>query len=150
MSKKTFTFPKINYYGKSKINIPEVEMELRDTDKGPELSICGKIWNARHTDIICGGQCLDTMNKFLSDNDLFKTLYRLWKLHHLNGLHAGTFLQEQALSKLDPKYRSYESDCQHLKEIGLLYDGAYRYGSSWLYREIPEEDMKTIKNLLGI
>lgn len=157
LGSKKFKFNKIAYYGKRKVNTPEVEMELTDTDKGPELSICGLIWNASHTDCVCCGQCLDEMNRFesLKHNALFAKLYRLWKLYHLNGLHAGSEKQEDALLKWedsftpnDSRSNDYVSRCDYLKSIGLYVDDGYTYGSKWLYREIPEDDLKLIKELL--
>lgn len=148
---KTFSFKKIAYYSKRKINLPEVEVELKKEDGKYCLSICGEIWNGNHTDIVCGGQCLDTMNEYesLHNDPLFQKLYKLWKLHHLNDLHAGSISQEDALIAKFGKIPDYESACNYLKSIDLYEDeNKYRYGSSWLYREIPEEDLKTIKELV--
>ena len=51
---KTFVFPKIAWSGSRKINQPEIEVKLTMKDNGKlALSICGNIWNAHHTDIIC-------------------------------------------------------------------------------------------------
>ena len=152
---KTFKFNKIAFYGTRRINIPEVTMELRDTAKGPELSICGSVWNSKHTDIIMGGQCIDELAEFdsLRNNDLFMKLYSLWKNYHLNGMHAGTVKQEKAIKEwhTKDKYKAftYDDDCKYLDSIGLLDDDGYRYGSSWLYRAIPDEDMNEIKALLS-
>ena len=144
---KKFTFPKIAFYGKRRINIPEVELRLIIKDDGkPVLSICGGVWNSKQTDYITCGQCLDTMKEFLHSNTLFRTLYKLWCDHHLNDMHAGTIKQEEALSKVE--HHCYEDSCKYLESIGLLYDGDYKYGSSWLYRDIPDEDLSTIKSLL--
>lgn len=87
--KRTFSFGKVDYLGHGCKNCAvEVEMEYRDKGDGKkELSICGDIWNSRHTDIYCGGQCLDTIAEYIH-SPLFKKLYRLWKLYHLNGMHA--------------------------------------------------------------
>ena len=135
---KTFKFDKIAFYGTRRINTPEVTMELRDTAKGPELSICGDVWNSKHTDIVMGGQCLDEMKKFkeLRFNSLFNKLYKWWELYHLNGMHAGTIKQENAIKEwhAKDKYKAftYDEDCKYLDSIGLLDDDGYRYGSSWL------------------
>ena len=146
--KKTFTFDKIAFYGGKRINLPEVEVELEYKDKGPVLSICGSIWNSKHTDCVCGGQCLDTMMKFssLAHNALFKKLHRLWTDWHLNDLHSGTVKQEAAL-KEHGYTGSYTDDCKYLESIGLLEDNGYKYGSSWLYREIPNDVLKEIESL---
>lgn len=152
---KTFTFPKVAYTSTRRVNLPTIEVELRgaDTDK-PELSICGDLWNSSHTDIVMGGQCLDELATFdeLFCNPLFKKLYRLWKAHHLNGMHAGTVKQEQALNdarKDGVRLSSYSDSCKYLESIGLLDDNGYKYGSAWLYRTIPEDDLKEIVSLLA-
>ncbi|MBO4735695.1 MAG: hypothetical protein J5614_04795 [Paludibacteraceae bacterium] len=155
--RKVFKFDKVAAYGGRKINQPEVEVELRyDNDGRAELSICANLWNALHTDIIMGGQCLDTLkDEFhsLTVNSLFLKLYRLWRLYHLNSMHAGTEAQEQALSNwhenIGKRYVTYEENCNYLESIGLLDDNGYKYGSSWLYREIPEDDLNEIKSLIN-
>ena len=42
------------------------------------------------------GQCLDEINKIIIPNETFDLIYKMWKLHHLNDLHAGTEKQEKA------------------------------------------------------
>lgn len=155
MTARTFTFDKIDFNGTGRrINLPTVELELKYDNKGrPCVSICGEVWNSKHTDIIMGGQCLDEMAKFnsLANNSLFCKLHRLWQKWHLNDLHSGTIKQEQALEdarKAGNRLCCYEDSCKYLESIGLLVDDSYKYGSSWLYREIPEDDLKEIKDLL--
>lgn len=154
---KTFKFDKVAYNSTRRVNLPTIEMELRYKDNDmsrPVLSICGDLWNARHTDIVMGGQCLDEMAQLdgLSCNPLFRKLYRLWKAYHLNDMHAGTVKQEQALDdarKSGKRLCCYEDSCKYLESVGLLDDDGYRYGSAWLYREIPENDLKEIVSLLA-
>ena len=58
--KRTFNFGKIAYNGGRKINAVELEVELRKDEKGRDEFVAScDVWNAHHTDIICGGQCLD-------------------------------------------------------------------------------------------
>jgi len=87
--KRTFSFGKVDYLRHGCKNCAvEVTMEYRDKGNGKKtLSICGDIWNTRHTDIYCGGQCLDTIAEYVH-SPLFKKVYRLWKLYHLNDMHA--------------------------------------------------------------
>lgn len=105
------------------------------------------------------GQCLDTINKYIDDPE-FKTIYHLWQLYHLNDFHAGTPEQEQALKNAvsqgilnssDEDY--YKQCCKYLKKLDLYevdYDNKpYRYGTAWLYREIPQSDLNLIKSLLN-
>jgi len=155
--RKEFTFDKVAYKSSRRVNLPTVEMELRyknDDMKKPVLSIRGNIWNETHTDVVMGGQCLDEMAKIdgLGCNPLFKKLYRLWKAHHLNDIHAGTIKQDQALNdarKAGVRLSSYSDSCRHLESIGLLEDDGHKYGSAWLYRAIPEDDLKEIVSLLA-
>ena len=153
--KKTFNFGKIDFYGRGrKINLVTVTMELRNSEKGEELSITGDIWNNLKTDIVCGGQCLDEIAEYIK-TPLFKELYKYWKLYHLNGMHAGTKEQEQALIqwKNNGNIYNYTKACEYLKSINLYeveHDGKpYKYGHGWIFEEIPKNDLQRIKELLS-
>ena len=145
---KTFTFPKIAFYGGRKINTPEVEMTISYGGKGPVVSICGDVWNSRHTDIVMSGQCLDEMNEFesLKYNPTFRKLYEWWKLYHLNDLRSGGPLQEAALE--DCQSSSYEERCSYLESKGLLYEDGIKYGDQWWHHKIPDSDLKEMLELL--
>ena len=163
--KKTFDFGKVAYTGNRRTCAAEVELELRDTGHGLELSICGSIWNHIHTDIYSGGQNLDTMNRFLSGNETFRRLYKLWKGYHLNGMNAGTARQTAALEKAGIK--EYVAACDYLKSIGLYVDSLadnerlsveteranrnhYEYGYGWIMRDLPAAVIEEIYNLCGV
>ena len=52
----------------------------------PYFSVCGNLWNNIQTDIIHGGQCLDSfLNEFkeLKRNKTYMAIYKLWKKYHL-------------------------------------------------------------------
>lgn len=155
--KRTFKFGKIAYNGGRKINAVELQVELRKDEKGrDEFSVSCDVWNAHHTDIICGGQCLDDaiiMKSRKNNNRLYNKIVDLWKRNHLNTMHAGTPEQEACLKKvLGDRYHSYEEDCKVLEENNLLvvnFEGEnYKYGTKWLYREISAEDMEWINKIL--
>ena len=155
--KRTFKFGKIAYNGGRKINAVEVVVELRKDKNGrDEFAASCDVWNARHTDIICGGQCLDDaiiMKARKDNNRLYNKIVDLWKRNHLNTMHAGTPEQEACLKKVfGDRYRSYEEECKVLEENNLLVvnlEGkAYKYGTKWLYREISDEDMVWINKIL--
>lgn len=144
---KKFVFRPGNYYR------VEVEIELEedrlcrawkdgvlDEVRGSEFSASAMVY--RHNSFVCGGQCLDypevldiVKNGKLCEKD--KTIYleilRLWKNYHLNGMDTG---------------------CEHQKKgtpVGEVCPVCgYRYGSAWLYREIPEKDLEAIKHLFTI
>ena len=171
MRKKFDVFGKIDFYGTgAKINAVTLEVELREDKHGrPVFSVCGDVWNSKHTDIVCGGQCLDEIAKYKlpHNQDLFDFLYEMWKKYHLNDMHAGTVEQEEAIEKWKAQGNKYDYTkvCEYLKEIGLYeveYHGLdynkhdedgnyipYRYGSAWLYREIDADDLERIKSILS-
>ena len=105
-----------------------------------------------------GGQCFDTLAKTnIATDPTFVEIYRLWKLYHLNDMHAGTPEQEKAIrqgikdGELSDNF-DYKATVQYLKDKNLyevpLNGKIYRYGHAWLYEPIPEEDLNKIKELL--
>ena len=186
--RKVFEFGKIAYTGKKKINTVTVEVELRScggeatftvgqngerhytgehTPTYVELSICGYIWNAPRTEIVCGGQCLEEIAKYknqLEDKSGFEELYELWQNYHLNGMHAGTPEQEAAIAAWEAQGNKYDYDevCDMLKALGLYavnYTGLsvgrryenemYKYGHGWLVQELPGDVLIRVEHLLS-
>lgn len=82
---KIFKFNK----GRNVRTVVEVKYNNKsDTEK--RLSICGTLYAPG---IQCAGQCLDQIAQYI-DNEQFKIIYRLWKLYHLNDMHAECEHQE--------------------------------------------------------
>lgn len=153
MATKTFNIGKIDYYGRGrKINPVTVEVTLKEKDGKPCFSASATVYNQTKTDILTCGQCLDSIAK-RTNNKQFMELYRLWKMYHLNDMHAGTIEQEKALEDWESKGNRYDytSACEYLKSVGLYeveYNGKpYKYGHAWLYWDIPEYDLKVIQAL---
>ena len=166
--KKEISFGKIDFDNRGrKLNEVTIEVELREKDGIRTLSICGEIWNTRHTDIVCGGQCLDEINEYrdqLKNPELSDELYNLWRAWHLNDMNAGTPEQTKVVNEwcADHQY-DYTEIVEHLKELGLYevpYTGKavggkeynnelYRYGSAWLIRELPDEVVKRVTEILA-
>lgn len=96
---RKINFGEIDAEGRGrKINSVDLVIELRNADTNkPEFSVCGDVWNGRHTDIVQGGQCIDSIDKFFKNDRLYKLIENLWKKHHLNSMHAGTVEQESCL-----------------------------------------------------
>lgn len=135
--RKVIEFGKIDFYGTGRrINAVTVEMELRGTEERPVFSCCANVWNAKRTDIVMGGQCLDDLLPYICKYK-FLEIHDLWKRNHLNDMHAGTERQEACL-------KSGES----LEKWGLLWDEDYKYGTAWLYRPIPKADLDRIKEIM--
>lgn len=181
--KKVFNFGKINYNESGRKNCPvTVELELRKkggektftidpktkeriytgetTPIYYEFSASGTIWNAKKTDCLEGGQCLDTIAEYIKD-PLFLEIYGLWGKYHLNGMNAGTPEQKEAIQKMGSRSYNYKTVCEYLKNIGLYevnYTGLsigkvynnepYKYGHAWLIREIPQDVITRITEIL--
>lgn len=95
------------------------------------------------------GQCLDAINPYMKNNTLWKIVYRLWKEHHLNHMHAGTKKQEQKLEDVfGDLLVNYEDKCNCLSEYGLLEDDGHKYGHDWLLWEIPADDLAIIRAIM--
>lgn len=71
-----------------------------------------------------------------------KPLVEFWIKHHLNGLCAGTKAQTEALENCESK--EYKDQRAYLKSVGLLEDRGYEYGSGWLSRPFPEDELDDI------
>jgi hypothetical protein len=152
---------------KSDIGHSVIQMKLKErTDKGICFTASGLqnyYFSKRYGyDYEGGGQCLDNIAKDYPDNQDVQTIVKLWKKYHLNDMNAGTPRQTKYLESLG-KYKSYNWACEELEKVDLLYDKeykypcnkcgtqknhGYRYGSAWLYREIPKKDLKQIKQLI--
>lgn len=135
-----------------------LEVELRQTDKGIEFSMCATFWNHMKTDCFMAGQCCDEVvplvwghGKPADSSPEFKAkverMVEVWSLYHLNGMKAGTIEQEKALIEWRGTQAlhvvNFESTCNYLKSINLYeveVDGKpYKYGSGWLLRQIPQD-----------
>lgn len=86
--RKTFSFGKIDYEGKGIArNIVTVDMEYKTDGDKKRFSVSASVWNARRSDILCGGQCLDDIAPYMEGNAVFSEILRLWHLYHLNDMH---------------------------------------------------------------
>ena len=180
---KKINLGKINYNGTGKRYPAEVTISLttrggdptfiiENGEKKPtgkttpvytEFTASGYIWNTRKTDCYCGGQCLDTIAKYVKTEE-FKKIYKWWKLYHLNGMHAGTPEQEKAVKdhfqETGERY-DYTAAVDYLKSIGLhtvnftgktigreYINESYTYGHGWIINDIPESDLKAIREFI--
>lgn len=85
--KRKFDFGCIDYEGRGKaLNRVTVEMEYKEDGDKKRFSVSANVWNTRHTDIVTGGQCLDTIAPYI-DSPLYSEILRLWELYHLNDMH---------------------------------------------------------------
>ena len=86
---KVFSFGKIAYNGKHKINEVTLEIELREWNGYPEFTACANVWNNIHSDVVACGQMIDDLyNEFvvLKDSVLYKTIMQLWEKYHCKNI----------------------------------------------------------------
>jgi hypothetical protein len=159
--KKTFNFGKVAHETNKKTNLVTIEMELKYNSRNlPVFSAMGNVWNSKKTDILCGGQCIDSIydefSEQLENVSLYKEIMELWQNNHLNDINAGTQEQENAIKEWIKQGNTYDYNkvCEYLKSIDLYEvkqgELMYKYGSAWIYRDIPEKDLKRIKEIIEI
>jgi hypothetical protein len=158
-------FGKVDYSGQGRKAYP-VQIDLTITTKpGPArsvdletigehkaLSIMGGIWNTHRTDYVTGGQCVDTLQKYLGHNRKFRQIAEIWRRWHLNDMRAGTREQTAIVATMPPVVypaSHYEEACKLLDSRGLLIDRGYRYGSAWLVEPLPPEVEAEALNLFS-
>ena len=87
--RRAYSFGKVAYNGKRKINEVTLEIDLRDWNGYPEFTAHAMVWNNIHTDVVAGGQMIDKLyNEFetLRDSLLYKTIMQLWEKYHLHDI----------------------------------------------------------------
>lgn len=157
---------KTPYYSTSQLCT--VEITLKQTQKGLTLSICGNIWNNKHTDITEGGQIQDTLKKALSYHTIgytgkqhsrftslkrkyadIKRLLIIWDRWHLNDMNAGCEHQRELLrDKVQFPNQEYTELIKHSEFIKCSKCG-YAYGSKWIFEELPPNVVEFIKEFAG-
>ena len=89
--RKVFSFGKIAYSGKRKVNEVTLEIELSDRNGYPEFTACADVWNNIHSDVVACGQMIDDLyNEFavLRGSVLYKTIMRLWEKYHCENISS--------------------------------------------------------------
>lgn len=131
----------------------KLDMQVSETYK---FSMTGGIYNPQTRDYEICGQCQDRLRSIADrivyefPKEKFLRLLEIWDAWHLNDMIPGTESQQLAVAiwRQDHKY-SYTEACAALAEVGLLEDHGYKYGSAWLYRELPREVIAEVKDLLN-
>lgn len=132
------------------------EFRRNDSEKGRRLRVEVELKEGNVFTACCAGpaiywgQCLDRAQKELNiKNPVMTEIVRLWKLYHLNDCNAGDEEQTKAVEEYTKNHRyDYDKVCEYLESKNLLVHNGYRYGSAWLYRPIPADDLASIKALL--
>lgn len=161
--RKTMELGKVDYNGSGRKNcMATLEWELTDTGN---FSMSADIWNPRHTDIYCGGQCVDEVVAYFPNNAKVQRMAEIWRLYHLNDMKAGCIHQRLAgwdkvripFDELPNSHANRDKDgimaiwiykTEHPK--GLLAEPCpecgYKYGTSWLKEAIPQDIQDEIRS----
>lgn len=137
------------------------ELELKD--KGPCFSAQAEVWNSRETDILQGGQCVDTVAAMFKGNKKAQRIAAIWAKYHLNDMKAGLPEQEKQVALWKAQYPDmrydYTKACAMLISCGKyeMIPGpndkatgsfpeevttgkrGYRYRERWVYSAIPQD-----------
>ena len=112
------------------------QVENRET-----LSIMGEMYGGKKfKKPISWGQIYDS---FTTTTKCVKELCDFWRKYHLNDLNAGTKSQSELIESRNKKY-DYVEVCKFLEEQNMLVDRGYRYGTAWLSREFPKDELLSI------
>lgn len=87
--RRAYSFGKVAYNGKRKINEVTLEVVLRNWNGYPEFTAHVMVWNSTHSDTVTCGQAIEKLyNRFsiLKDSILYKTIMQLWKKYHLHNI----------------------------------------------------------------
>lgn len=88
--KRTFDFGFIDFENRGTArNRVTVEMEYKQNGDKKYFSCSASVWNSRHTNIVYGGQRLDTIAQYMNNNPVFFEILRLWERYHFNDMHPG-------------------------------------------------------------
>lgn len=161
---KTIILGKAAYSSNRKTNLVELRIELKnnghetnyetlvDLKDVPVFSMSGGIWNSSHSDYVSCGQNIDEIKELFPENKQVQRLAEIWELYHLNNFNAGTKKQCDAVDlwrkENNIKGWDYDKACEYLKSIDLYEDRGIKYGSTWLYKPIPENILSEIKEII--
>lgn len=154
------TINKVVYLGDISINQKRTKIHCVIKYQDKKLSISGVVGAKANgnADGACGQIYDEILNnletfKFSPEWDKIKAFQfvEYWKEWHLNDLTAGTPRQEAFIKEWKKNHDyDYGKACEALKKIGLYKDSEanhYIYGSSWLFREVPEKVLNFLNNL---
>jgi hypothetical protein len=120
------------------------------------VSISATIFEGRVCDrnYVSAGQCYDSINPSeFKDADDLQAILDVWREWHLNDMLAGDKTQMLALEKFyeqNPQVkRDYDHSVSFLKSAELHEHDAYKYGSAWLGKPVPQKIINFIKDKIA-
>ena len=159
--KRFFDLGYINYSGSTIKNKVTAEVSLKENGT---FSASLYVWTCNKKTGLEGGQCFYQLQRLIH-NPIFDTIFKFWKRWHLNAIHAGLMVQEEALEKVGLANAYYTVQVDHLKKVGLyevpitqlkksreilpsyFKKDTYCYGEAWIKRIIPRKELTEIRKL---
>ena len=113
------------------MNLDEVDGTWTFSMQGTEKSKTGRE--------LGGGQNVESIRESTGKNGVdTERLAELWERNHLNTMHAGTYLQEMEVK--GHRNKNPQADYTELSSVVKDQQG-YKYGSSWLYKPVPADEL---------
>jgi len=116
---------------------PQETTDHRNVSDFWELSISATTTTAdsrRHGDIDTGGQIIDTVAMANNAPEFLPGLVKVWRAHHLSGLHAAC----------DHQTPMGDTIGERLDRTPACPVTGYRYGSKWLVEDLPADAVQTV------
>lgn len=143
---------------------PHKDWDLQHCESGHAVSMTGEIWQPRGNGCIACGQCQDSFRACMNlggftyakgmTKEKLRRLLDIWDEHHLNGMQSGTrqqmaILKENEINSDERKGDWYTWACGVLKDRGLLEDRGYKFGSAWLFKQVPKKILLEVIQIGG-
>ena len=127
-----------------------INIHIKESDEGAILTIIGDTVVKDKSRVIIehtSGQNSDSLRKWSPCNENANRVADIWDRYANNDLRAGTLKQSEILrqAELDGRSIDYVSALEILEEANLISDNGYKYGSQWLFEDIPQEVIDEIK-----
>jgi len=147
------------------INLEQKKCKLYDTLEIKDVyafSIAGEIRGYRAYTMRCWGQITHYIDAIFKNGmnitysrklgkDRVLRLLKLWDNWYLNDLITGTDKQMEILSRKGAdEGTTYEEQLIVLRKHNLEVDRGYRYGTSWLCKQMNDSDVEFIKEVIKI
>lgn len=117
--------------------------------RGKRLSLTGVEGPDSRGNCSSCGQIQDTLGRLTDPRFTKETLDQLkqvWDRWHLNDMRAGTPAQEDYLRENYKERYDYTKASELLREAGLNPDNGHKYGSAWLFEEVPDDVIKFLES----
>jgi hypothetical protein len=137
-----------------KVYGPGCECEITWELKDGQFSMSAGVWMRSKQDLLMCGQCVDKVAGYFPNDKKAQRMKAIWERWHLNGMNAGSAVQEQWLRDhpIDPAEYAYPKShyvvaSAKLAEAGLNPDpDGYTYGHAWKREEIPADIIAEIQS----